>query len=209
MARMDPTRMNLIRIKNTTKLAEKGHDLLKRKREVLVMEFLKMLKEAGGDRDRLQEMLQDAYKTTSMGSIYVGDFRLEQASQYVPESGGVEIRINNIMGVKIPEIESKGGFQSNYTALQESLAISDVGDAFDDVKDTVIDIAKREQGLKRLMLEIEKVKRRVNALEYIVIPNLTAEANYITFRLGEMERDTFSGLKHIKKRLEREQAQGE
>ncbi|MDE1811051.1 MAG: V-type ATP synthase subunit D, partial [Candidatus Micrarchaeota archaeon] len=71
-----------------------------------------------------------------------------------------------------------------------------------DVLNTVVDVAKREQGIKRLVIEIDKVKRRVNALEYIVVPNLNKRKKYIAMRLEEIDRDMFSGLKHVKKKLE-------
>lgn len=205
MAKRNPTRSTLINLRRTIVLAGKGHDLLKKKREVLVIEFLKMLQESKADRERLQEVLQAAYKTTAIASAYVGDFELQQASEYVPESSGVGVSVKNVMGVRIPEIESKSSPQANYATLQESLAVSDVADSFDNVKNMVIEVAKREQGLKRLVLEIDKVKRRVNALEYILLPNLTREANYISFRLNEIDRDVFSALKHVKKRLEKAQ----
>ncbi len=192
--------MNLINLKKGVKLASKGHDLLKRKREALVIEFFKMLQQSQSDRDKLDEVLSAAYKTTAIASTFVGDFQLEQASIYVPDQSGVSVGVKNVMGVRIPEISGQVQ-QQGYANLQTSIAVSDVGDAFSNVKDMIIDISKREQGLRRLITEIDKVKRRVNALEYILLPNLNKQAAYISFRLDEMDRDMFSALKHVKKRL--------
>lgn len=200
VTRPNPTRMNLINLKKGVKLAQKGHDLLKKKREALVLEFFKMLQQSKSDRDHLQEVLNAAYRTTAIASTFVGDFELEQASIYVPDEGGVNVGVKNVMGVRIPEISQVGG-QQGYTNLQTSIAVSDVGDAFNSVREMIIEIAKREQGLRRLILEIDKVKRRVNALEYILLPNLKKQSHYISFRLDEMDRDTFSALKHVKKKL--------
>lgn len=199
--------MNLINTRKGVSLAKKGHSLLKRKREVLVLEFLKLLKESTNDRSYLQEMLQRAYKSVSIASTYVGDFELDQASNYVKEPSPMKMTSKNIMGVRIPEIERNREemdiFDRGYSILSTSVSVDDVNDSFNDVLNTVVDVAKREHGLKRLVLEIDKVKRRVNALEYIVMPNLSRQAKYISMRLEEIDRDTFSGLKHIKKRLEK------
>ena len=188
------------------KIAQRGYSLLKRKREVLVMEFLKLLKESTNDRNYLNEMLQRAYKNLAVASAYAGDFELEQVANYAKEPNPVVIAQKNIMGVKIPEIERSkeeiGILERGYGLLSTSTAIDDVAESFNDVLNTVVDVAKREQGIKRLVIEIDKVKRRVNALEYIVVPNLNRRKKYIAMRLEEIDRDMFSGLKHVKKKLE-------
>ncbi len=203
---VNPTRMNLINIRKSSKLALKGHDLLKRKREALVLEFFSMLKESTSDREKLYQMLQSAYKTTVIASTFAGDFELEQASLYVGDASEVRVGVKNVMGVKIPEIEDVQKQKKPQAFFQMSTAVSDVSDAFAGVKEMIIDTAKREQSLRRLILEIDRVKRRVNALEYILIPKLNREGAYISFRLDEMERDTFSALKHVKKKIERQNA---
>jgi V/A-type H+-transporting ATPase subunit D len=205
MAR-SPTRMNLISIRKSEKLASKGHDLLKRKREALMLEFLEMLKKSASEREKLYQMLQAAYKTTVIASTFAGDFELERASLYVEDASGVRVGVKNVMGVKIPEIEDVQKQQKAGLPLQTSTAVSDVSDAFAGVKEMIIETAKREQSLRRLILEIDRVKRRVNALEYILLPRLHKEGAYISFRLDEMERDMFSALKHVKKKLEVQKA---
>jgi V/A-type H+-transporting ATPase subunit D len=205
MAR-SPTRMNLISIRKSEKLASKGHDLLKRKREALMLEFFAMLTQSASDREKLYQMLQAAYKTTVIASTFAGDFELERASLYVEDASGVSVGVKNVMGVKIPEIEDVQKQQKAGLPLQASTAVSDVSDAFAGVKEMIIETAKREQSLRRLILEIDRVKRRVNALEYILLPRLHKEGAYISFRLDEMERDMFSALKHVKKKLGEQKA---
>lgn len=155
--------MNLINTRKSIVLATKGYNLLKKKRETLVMEFFKLLKDSKNDRDRLQQQLQMAYKTTVMASTFSGDFELEQASFYVDDSSGVSMGVKNIMGVKIPEIEQTGKSVKAAELFQTSTAVSDVSEAFSGVKDMLINTAKSEQSLRRLILEIDKTKRRVNA----------------------------------------------
>ena len=85
--------------------------------------------------------------------------------------------------------------------MSASIAAEDINESFSKALAAIVDVAEREQGLRRIVLEIEKTKRRVNALEYVVIPNMRSNAKYITMRLGEMDRDMFSALKHVKKKL--------
>ncbi len=197
--------MNLIKTKHRIKLANKGYSILKKKREVLVIEFLKLLKDSTHDRGHMQERLEDAYKTLSRGLAYAGDFELGYASTYIAEPKPIAIELKNIMGVGVPEIghAERDAPGAGYSLLSTSAAVDDINASFTEVLDAVIDLAKREQGMKRLVVEVEKVKRRVNALDYILIPRMNRRSKYISMRLEEMDRDTFSGLKHIKRKLQR------
>ncbi len=199
--------MNLINLKRNIVLARKGHDILKRKREVLVLEFLRLLQESKSDRNYLQSLIQESYKTVAIASTYVGSFQLETIAAHITETSPVSIVLKNIMGVKVPEIKRAGSkefiglLSRGYSLITTSTAVDDVSDSFQSVEENILEIAKREQGLKRIVIEIDKTKRRVNALEYILVPSLNAQVKYITMRLDEMDRDMFSALKHVKKKL--------
>jgi V/A-type H+-transporting ATPase subunit D len=200
--RINPTRMNLIDIRRRTRMARRGYTILKKKREVLVLEFLRLLKSAGKDRDYMYEVLQRAYKTLGMAYAYVGNFELEEAANHVKEIEPIGISVRNIMGVKVPEVEKGAKHNEEFLGmLLASVAVDDINSSFTEAVDAIIDAAQREQGLKRIVLEVEKTKRRVNALDYIVIPRYNSQAKYISSRLEEIDRDTFSALKHVKKRL--------
>ncbi|MGI0141520.1 MAG: V-type ATP synthase subunit D [Candidatus Micrarchaeales archaeon] len=205
MKRLNPTRMNLTITKRTKKMAKKGHDILERKKEVLVIEFMKLLQQSKNDRSYLYELMQNAYKTVAIASTYIGDFELENVAAHMPETTPVKITLKNIMGVKVPEIAKAQReislLNKGYSLLSTSTAVDDVSDTFQEVENSIIDIAKREQGLKRLVIEIDKTKRRVNALEYVIMPQLNAQTKYIAMRLDEIDRDMFSALKHVKKKL--------
>ncbi len=202
--RITPTRMNLIATRRRTAMAKRGYGILKKKREVLVLEFLKLMKAAGKDREYMYDVLQRAYKTLGIAYAYVGNLELEEAANQIKEIEPMGMSVRNIMGVKVPEIE-KGENEitaaSTLSMLSTSIAVDDINAAFTEALDSIIDVAQREQGLKRIVLEVEKTKRRVNALDYIVIPRYNGQAKYISSRLEEMNRDTFSALKHVKKRL--------
>ncbi len=200
--RVTPTRMNLISTRRRAAMARRGYSILKKKREVLVLEFLKLLKSAGKDRDYMYEVLQRAYKTLGIAYAYVGNLELDEAATHVKETNPIGLSIRNIMGVKVPEMEkgARNG-EAFIGMLSTSVAVDDINSAFGEAVDAIIDAAQREQGLKRIVLEVEKTKRRVNALDYIVIPKFRSQAKYISARLEEIDRDTFSALKHVKKRL--------
>lgn len=203
--RITPTRMNLIATKRRTAIAKKGHSILKKKREVLVLEFLKLLKNTGNDRDRMYEILQKAYQILGTGYAYAGSIELEEAANYVKEYGSIGISVKNIMGVRIPEIDKgENEVAVMLNMLSASVAVDDINESFTNALESIINVAQREQGLRRIVLEIEKTKRRVNAMDYIVIPRYNSQAKYISTRLEEMNRDTFSALKHVKKKLSKE-----
>lgn len=205
---MNPTRMNLINTRKGIVRARKGYGILKKKREVLVLEFMKLVQQSTKDRSYLNQLVQQGYRAVGMASTYVGNFELEEVALHMKEAKPVGMNIKNIMGVKVPEItrSSEEGLGLSYSLLSTNIAVDDIRNSFVNVINTMIDVAQREQGLRRLVMEIDKTKRRVNALDYIVIPRMRGQVKYISMRLDEMDRDTFSGLKHIKKKLQKKQA---
>ncbi len=203
MANINPTRLNLINLKKRIVTARKGYGILKRKREVLVIEFLKLLKQSKESRSVLNDLVQQSYKTVTIASTYVGNFELEDVAMHMQEADPVRIKIKNIMGVRIPEItRSQKPPSISFSVLPSSLAVDDINDTFTRSTNSIIDVAQREQGLKRLVLEIDKTKRRVNALDYRIIPGMTRQSKYIRMRLEEIDRDMFSALKHVKKKIQ-------
>ncbi|MDE1865915.1 MAG: V-type ATP synthase subunit D [Candidatus Micrarchaeota archaeon] len=205
---MNPTRMNLINTRKGIARARKGYGILKKKREVLVLEFMKLVQQSTKDRSYLNQLVEQGYRAVGMASTYVGNFELEGVAMHMKEAKPVGMNIKNIMGVRVPEItrSSEGDLGLSYSLLSTNVAVDDIRNSFVSVINTMIDVAQREQGLRRLVMEIDKTKRRVNALDYIVIPRMRGQVKYISMRLDEMDRDTFSALKHIKKKLERKQA---
>jgi V/A-type H+-transporting ATPase subunit D len=208
MAGINPTRINLINLKKRVVVARKGYGILKRKREILVLEFLKMLRQSSESRSKLNELIQDSYKMVETASTYVGNFELEEVALHMMETNPVKMEIRNIMGVRIPRIERQQGSAAlGLMLFSTSLAVDDINDTFTRATNAIIEVAQREQGLRRLVLEIDKTKRRVNALDYKVIPGMIAQQRYIRMRLEEIDRDTFSALKHVKKKLAKKVAE--
>jgi V/A-type H+-transporting ATPase subunit D len=199
---INPTRMNLITTKRRIVMAKKGYTLLKRKREVLVLEFLQLLKQSKQDRDSLNRIMERAYRSVTIASVYVGDFELQSTAMYVPEVEEIGISLKGVMGVRIPKVTRDAEIvKTDYNLMSTSIAVDDINESFTKALDSIIDVAQRELGLKKLVIEIDKVKRRVNALEYKRIPELAGQSKYIYMRLDEIERDSFAALKHVKKRI--------
>jgi V/A-type H+-transporting ATPase subunit D len=200
-----PTRMELINIKNRIKLAEKGHRLLKQKRDVLILEFFAILEKARDLRGNLNTQTRKAYNALAVAEAYHGFFEVESAALAVSKASDVEIRVKNVMGVKVPDIRgryvAKTAFERGYGILGTSAKLDEAAGAFEETLVTVIELAKTEDALKKLLREIEKTKRRVNALQYVVMPRLRRQSKYISMRLDEMERETFFTLKMIKRKL--------
>ncbi|PIN85340.1 MAG: V-type ATP synthase subunit D [Candidatus Diapherotrites archaeon CG11_big_fil_rev_8_21_14_0_20_37_9] len=202
------TRLELIETRQKIKLAQNGHKLLKQKRDVLVLEFFKIMKEAKDLRNDLNNSMKSAFNALAVAQAYHGILEVENISNEVNRAPDVEVESKNVMGVQIPSIKgeyvSKKLSERGYGIQESSAKIDEAAESFEKSLEIIIKLAETENALKRLIKEIEKTKRRVNALDYIMIPKLNATAKYIVLRLEEMEREQFISLKTIKAKLEQE-----
>ena len=202
-----PTRLEYIRTKRRIIVAKKGLKLLKLKRQALILEFFNTSKTIASLRTGLQSELIKGYQAIRMAEMLAGAMRLENEAMKIPQLSKLLITPKNVMGVKIPKIE---GGKSNQTLTEHLLelppSINEAIKAFHNVHKMVLDVAEKETTLRKLLLEIEKTKRKSNAIENVFIPRLLAAIKFIIFRLDEMERDTFMMLKTVKRKMgEREQ----
>ena len=208
----NPTRMELLKAKSRVKLARNGHKLLKQKRDALIMEFFKILSKAQDLRSSLNSQMKEAYTALAVAQAYHGMQEIESAALAVKRAPRVKVEVRNIMGVKIPSLEASQAEKQlperGYSVVGTSAKIDEVAEAFEKATDLVFKLSQTENAIRRLILEIEKTKRRVNALEFVMIPRLQSQAKLISFRLEEMERDSFVMLKTIKRKLERAEEEG-
>lgn len=208
MADVIPTRMELIKTKGRIKLAKKGHELLKKKRDALVAEFFDILKKVQDLRGELTESVEDAYYSLKLAELYHTRSELDEISLSLTRKIDIDLNVKNIMGVKIPSMEMDVDMRhfyerSGYSPLESSAKLDSAISAFERVFEITMKLAETETAIKRLIGEIEKTKRRVSSLEHILIPRLEAQKKMITLRLDEMERDSFVSLKVIKKKLDK------
>jgi V/A-type H+-transporting ATPase subunit D len=202
-----PTRLEYIRTKRRIVVANKGLKLLKLKRQALILEFFNASKTAAALRSGLQSELVKGYQSIKLAEILAGTMRLENEAMKIPQISKLQIQIKNVMGVSIPKLQ---GGQSNTAIIEHILelppSINEAIKAFQNVHKMVLDVAEKETTLRKLLYEIEKTKRKSNAIENVFIPRLQDAVKFIIFRLAEMERDTFIMLKTVKRKMgEREQ----
>jgi len=202
MADVKPTRSELLQVKKKIALADSGFKLLKRKRDGLILEFFKILKEARNQRQGMVDDYIKAHEKINIARAIDTDLQIKSAAMSIKREPIVELETKNIMGVKIPSITSsevkKTIFERGYGVLSGTAKIDEAAAAYEAVVENIIKAAETEITLKRLLKEIEKTKRKVNALEQITIPKLNQDAAYIRLRLEEMERENFSRLKMLK-----------
>jgi V/A-type H+-transporting ATPase subunit D len=199
-----PTRSELIALKRRIALSERGYKILKMKRDGLILEFFKILEQAKDSRGELLAKYRRAVETMAFANTIEGAIGVKSAAFSVKEVPQIDLKSKNIMGVVVPEIESskvkKSLVDRGYGVLGTTSAIDETALAFEELVEAIIESAEIETTMKRLLEEIESTKRRVNALEFKVIPELTEARDFIKMRLDEMEREELFRLKKIKAR---------
>ncbi|MDC0527002.1 V-type ATP synthase subunit D [Euryarchaeota archaeon] len=202
IADVKPTRMELIETKRKIKLSKGGYKLLKMKRDGLIMEFFELLPKVKDLRNQLSVRYIDAMEKLSIAVAADGKTALESAANCLNKSPEVELSSKNIMGVVVPSVKvtavEKSLEDRGYGLIGTSIRVDEAVHAFEKLSEMVILAAEGETTMKKILDEIESTKRRVNALEFKVIPNLEEIAKYISFRLEELERESIFGLKRIK-----------
>ena len=202
IADVKPTRMELIETKRKIKLSKSGYKLLKMKRDGLIMEFFELLPKVKDLRGQLSELYKDAMEKLAIAVAADGKTALESAANCLNKPPEVELSSKNIMGVVVPTVKvtpvEKSLEDRGYGLIGTSIRVDEAVHAFEKLSEMVILAAEGETTMKKLLDEIESTKRRVNALEFKVIPNLEEIAKYISFRLEELERESIFGLKRIK-----------
>ena len=200
-----PTRSELIQLKKRIQLSERGYKLLKMKRDGLILEFFKILNEARNVRTELDAAFLRAEEKINLASAVNGMVAVRSVAFTAKESPEISLSGKNIMGVVVPKISSTGVkkplLERGYGIIGTNSYIDETADAYEDLVEKIITAAELETTMKRLLDEIEKTKRRVNALEFKVIPELVAAMKYIRFALEEMERENTFRLKRVKARM--------
>ncbi len=200
-----PTRLELLRTRRRIVLAKKGLNLLKLKRTALIQEFFNLSRVAVQLRGDLKRRIARGYEAIRKAEMMEGQTRLENIAMLLPTLRPVRVSTKNVMGVKTPRVDA-GGYQpvASPELLDLPTSINEAIRHFQGIYAVVLDIAEKENALRRLLKEIEKTKRRASAIENVLIPRLEATVRYIKFRFDELERDSFSMLKTVKRKLEEE-----
>jgi V/A-type H+-transporting ATPase subunit D len=174
------------------------------KRDGLILEFFKILNEARNVRTELDAAYERSKEKINLASAVNGIVEVRSTAFTAKESPAISLSGKNIMGVVVPKISSTGVrkpmYERGYGIIGTNSYIDEAADSYEDLVEKIIAAAELETAMKRLLNEIEKTKRRVNALEFKIIPELIAAMKYIRFMLEEMERENTFRLKRIKAR---------
>ena len=198
-----PTRMELTRLKGKLKTAQRGHKLLKDKRDGLMKQFMEVVRELRSLREEVEEELMTVHKSFTVASAIMSSESLEQALLYPNQSVELMQTSKNIMSVNVPVYEFQTKTKSDtdiypYGFAATSGELDTAVDALGKVFQKMLKLAETEKTAQLMAEEIEKTRRRVNALEYVMIPDLKESIRYITMKLDENDRATTTRLRKVK-----------
>ncbi|MBR5559364.1 MAG: V-type ATP synthase subunit D [Oscillospiraceae bacterium] len=202
-ATVNPTRMELTRLKGRLKTAVRGHKLLKDKRDELMKQFLEIVRKNRELRAKVEKGLEEANAAFTVASAVMSPEMLEQALLYPKQSVELDMQLKNIMSVDVPvySFHTKNEDPSEiypYGFAQTSGELDTALDALNRVFRDMLELAEVEKTMQLLAEDIEKTRRRVNALEYVMIPNFQQNIRYITMKLDENERGNITRLMKVK-----------
>jgi V/A-type H+/Na+-transporting ATPase subunit D len=200
-----PTRLELIRAKRRIVVARNGLKLLKLKRSALIREFFVIARQTLELRGDLRKRIEEGFDAIRMAEMMEGPIRLENISMMLPTLTPLTVVSRNVMGVRTPSLQGASYSPSAARALLHlPTSVDESLRRFQSVYQVVLAVAEKENAMRRLLKEIEKTKRRANAIENVMIPRLQETVRYIKFRFDELERDSFAMLKTVKRKMERE-----
>ena len=209
---INPTRMELTRLKTRRTTAIRGHKLLKDKRDELMRQFLDIVRLNRELRKKVEEGLSQAHSAFTVASAVMSPEMLAGALSYPKQSVSLDMTFKNIMSVNVPEYKfhTKTEDQAEifpYGFAQTSGELDDAVEALQAVFQDMLELAQVEKTMQLLAQEIEKTRRRVNALEYVMIPEYEKNIKYITMKLDENERSNTARLMKVKDMMLEEQLQ--
>lgn len=197
--KVSPTRIALLTLKKELKTAQKGHKLLKDKRDGLVKKFMAVIFEAKEVRESVEARLGSAFDSYTRASAMTNAASLDTAFLAPNAQIDLDVKIKNIMSVKIPEFQiTKSGSAFSYGMLETTGDLDNAMVKFDEVFVDILKLAELEKTAESLADEIEKTRRRVSALENVRIPNLQDTIKFITMQLDERNRDAVVSTMRVK-----------
>ena len=203
---VSPTRMELTRLKGKLRTAQRGHKLLKDKRDELMKQFLDTVREVRALRTEVERELMTVHSAFTVASALMSSEALEQALLYPKQSVELTCTARNIMSVNVPVYDFQTKTKSDadiypYGFAATSGELGDAVEALGRVFQKLLKLAQIEKPAQLMAQEIEKTRRRVNALEYVMIPNTQEAIRYITMKLDENDRATTTRLMKVKDML--------
>jgi len=205
---VNPTRMELTTLKKRLSTATRGHKLLKDKQDELMRRFIELVKYNNKLRKSVEEQLSSSFKDFVMARALMSSEFLEEAIAYPKEHITVDVKTKNIMSVDVPEMEFRRQLEDEegsiypYGYATTSSELDDSIEKLYGILPKLLELAEVEKSCQLMADEIEKTRRRVNALEYMTIPQLQETIRYIVMKLEENERGALTRLMKVKSMLE-------
>jgi V/A-type H+-transporting ATPase subunit D len=211
MEEVRPTRSELLERRGQIQLAVQGMDLLKQKRDALLIEFMSVMDETLRLSGSLQKSVSEAQYSLAIAKSVDGNVSVRSVAMATKGEVTIDMTGTKIMGVSVPVVTKgrspmRSSFTRGYSITGVSSRIDESADKFEKILDVIIEYADIETRLKRLGEEIQKTNRRVNALEQITVPGLKEQVAYIRQTLDERAREDLFRLKKVKKKIERKKA---
>ena len=204
------TRMTMLGLKKQTKVAKRGHKLLKDKQDGLMQEFLKIIRRAKTLRTEVETAIREANKAFLEAQALMPNSFLQNALSIPMQEMSLTVKTKNVMSVRIPLFSlktQKSGF--GYGMYQTRGELDIAIKLFAEVFELLIQLAEIEKTAENLAVEIEKTRRRVNALEYRLIPDLSDTLRFVKMKLDEAERSAIVQVMAIKAMIERNEAEAQ
>jgi V/A-type H+-transporting ATPase subunit D len=203
-----PTRSEELRLKERIELAENGHGILEKKRDGLIVEFMDIAGDAREVNQELADLYSEARLKLLLAKVYDGEDSIRANAFPITDEPKISSTTQNIMGVVVPEIEGESIrrdiLEKEYGITSATSRIDSTADKFEELLEKVVDAAETQTKILKLLNEIEKTKRRVNALEHKVIPEQKEALGKISQMLEEKEREETFRMKKIKEMQEEE-----
>lgn len=207
---VNPTRMELTRLKARLKTATRGHKLLKDKQDELMRRFIELIKQNKKLRTNVEQDLKDAFDEFLLASAVMSPEMLQEAVAFPKETISVDIKKKNVMSVHVPvmnfirKLEGDEGSIYPYGFSQTSGELDDAISKLYTIMPELLELAEVEKACQLMADEIEKTRRRVNALEYRTIPELQETIRFIRMKLDENERSTITRIMKVKDMINKE-----
>ncbi len=206
VTRVRATRTELIARKIQIQTDSQGRDLLKKKNDVLIARFMEIMKDVVKMRDRVEQVATESNYAHVLAKAIDGKFNLMSASFAVQSDTTIEVGQEKIMGLAVPTVSSlfepRSLIAQGVSPVSVSSRIEEVSDKFQALLLAILQAADVEIRLKRLAVEIQKTRRRVNALDNVVLPQLKSDIRYINLMLSEREREELYRVKKVKKKIQ-------
>lgn len=186
---VNPTRMALMDLKRRTKSSKRGHKLLKDKQDGLMQQFMLIIRKAQAKRLEVEERLGEAFRKFLIASTWMSEAQMANALSSPQATMNLTVETKSVMSVKIPTFTlEKSGSIKAYGINGTNAYLDDAIDAFDEIFPLLIELASIEKQAENMAIELETTRRRVNALEHKMIPDLEETVKYIKMKLDESER---------------------